>query len=514
MTEQGPGGRTPSRPQTALAGLATAEASTPALSQWVKAGYGVGQLAEGVKNATFAVFLFFFYTAVLGLDAGLASTALFIALLFDAVTDPLAGYLSDHFRSRFGRRHPFMVVAAIPLAISFALLFAPPALGQWGLFAWLTVFAVLTRGAMTLYHVPHLSLGAELTEDFHERTTVVAYRYFSSYLGVLLALGIGFAVFFVATEKFPEGQFNRAAYAPYAATLGIIMAVTILLSAFATAGRIPSLPQPTAAMERGTWRQVPGRLIGEMRRALTNRSFAWLFAGVLVIFTMVGVDATLNLHMNTYFWELNSKGNLFFFLASPIGVLIGTFFARRLNELLDKKACILLGVAGWAGCQIVPVGLRLLDWFPENGTDALVVTLISLKFVQGLLVAQSLVSFNSMIPDIVDEHELLTGRRQEGVFFAAISFSSKATHGLGTFCSGIALSLIGWPTGEGALTADLVTEAHIRSLGIIFGPVVAAFALACLFCVSRIPLNQASHAAIVTELHARRAAIQAAAPAA
>ena len=122
-----------------------------------KFAFGVGQYAEGLKNTAFSLFILFYYNQVLGLSGTLAGAALFIALLFDAITDPLAGSLSDNLKSRLGRRHPFMYLSAVPLAIGFVGLFSPPdSMGQFGLFAWLTIFAILTRGAMTLYHVPCL----------------------------------------------------------------------------------------------------------------------------------------------------------------------------------------------------------------------------------------------------------------------------------------------------------------------------------------------------------------------
>ena len=130
-----------------------------------KLAFGVGQFAEGLKNTAFAAFVLFYYNQVLGLPGTLAGAALFIALVVDAVTDPLAGSLSDNHKSRLGRRHPFMYASAVPLGMAFVGLFAPPSgLGEWGLFAWLVAFAILTRVAMTLYHVPHLALGAEMTE--------------------------------------------------------------------------------------------------------------------------------------------------------------------------------------------------------------------------------------------------------------------------------------------------------------------------------------------------------------
>ncbi|MEM6709845.1 MAG: MFS transporter [Pseudomonadota bacterium] len=477
----------------------------PPLPVWVKAGYGIGQLAEGAKNAAFAALLFFYYTAVLGLAPEKAGFALLIALLFDAITDPLAGYLSDNLRSRFGRRHPFMIAAALPLGVCFYLLFSPPELSENGLYLWLIVFSILTRGAMTLYHVPHLSLGAELSEDIYERSSVVAYRYFSSYVGALCVYGLGFGVYFVSTPEFEDGKFNLAAYGPFALTIASIMVVTILISAVATLGRIPYLPAPTAVMQREQrWYLIPVRLLGEIVAALRNRSFRWLFLGVLIIFTMVGVDGALSLHMNTYFWALDAGQNLLFFLAMPVGVLIGTGFSRTLNERFDKKACIVLGTGGWVVCQILPVVLRLIGWFPENETEALTLTLTGFRFLQGLLVAQSLVSFNALIPDIVDEHELQTGKRQEGIFFAAISFSAKATHGFGTFFAGIALSLIAWPEVAGEASKAVVSATNIRDLGLVFGPAVALFAVLALLCILRMNMNRDRHRDVVAALAERR----------
>ena len=127
-----------------------------------KTAFGIGQIAEGVKAASFNYFLLFYYTQVLGLPGTWTGLALFIATSFDAVTDPLTGSLSDRLRHRWGRRHPFMYASALPMAVFFALLFAPPeGLGPESLFLWLLCFTLLVRGAMTLYHVPHLALGAE-----------------------------------------------------------------------------------------------------------------------------------------------------------------------------------------------------------------------------------------------------------------------------------------------------------------------------------------------------------------
>ena len=247
------------------------------------------------------------------------------------------------------------------------------------------------------------------------------------------------------------------------------------------------------------------KTLSEIRSALTNQSFRWLFSGVLIVFAMVGVDNALNLHMNTYFWELQGQGNLYFFAATPVGALMGTAFASTFTRWFDKKPSVIIGTLCWALCQVIPVVLRLLGWFPENGTDELLVTLIVVKFVQGFGVVQALIAFNSMVADVVDEHELITGLRQEGIFFSSVSFSNKMTSGIGTVAAGFALALIDWPTGSDVQTAADIGAETIAWLGLIYGPIVSGFALVCVYCYSKYGLNRQRHADIVAELAVLRA---------
>src|SRR5262245_29422183 len=141
-----------------------------------KLGFGVGSVAEGAVVTAFNTWNFLFYNQVLGLSGTLAGLAVTISLILDGISEPLVGSLSDRWRSKLGRRHPFLYAAPIPLAISFYLLYAPPS-GLTGipLFLWFTTFATLHRQALTIYQVPHLALGAELSNDYHERSIIMSY---------------------------------------------------------------------------------------------------------------------------------------------------------------------------------------------------------------------------------------------------------------------------------------------------------------------------------------------------
>ncbi len=466
-----------------------------------KVSYGIGQFAEGLKNTSFGLFVLFYYNQVLDVSGTLCGLALGIALIFDAITDPLAGSLSDNWQSRFGRRHPFMYVSAIPLAICFYALFSPPDMGEMATFAWLVVFSVLTRTAMTLYHVPHISLGAELTQNFEERTVIVSFRQAFSTTGALVAVILAFQVFFIESEDFVNGQLNPQAYAPYAMTLCVLMVVSIWISALGTHKEIPNLPQ-------GPKNPAPfsfGRVFSETRIALENASFRWLFLGVIIVFLMVGVDGALNLYMNTFFWELSSADMTYYQVAAPIGVIFGTFFTGYIHSKWDKKPGVVFGTSWWAVCQIIPVVLRLVDLFPENGTSALIWTLVIIKFVQGAGVVQALVSFGSMVADIADEHELKTGKRQEGIFFGAVSFSNKSASGLGTLVAGITLDLINWPTGPDIKTAADIPPDTLISLGLLYGPIVAGFAVVSVWCYNHYDLTREKHQQILKQLEINRA---------
>ena len=152
--------------------------ATAKLGLTTKLTYGFGAVAYGIKDNGFAYFLLLFYGTVVGLEPALAGTALLIALVFDSLSDPVVGYWSDNTRSRWGRRHPFMYAAAIPVALCYSLLWQPPDWSDGALFLYLVVLAILIRTLITFYETPSSALMPELTADYDERTTIQAWRSF------------------------------------------------------------------------------------------------------------------------------------------------------------------------------------------------------------------------------------------------------------------------------------------------------------------------------------------------
>lgn len=469
----------------------------------LKFNYGLGQVAEGMKNGALGTFLLFYYSQVLGMSPSLAAVGVGTSIILDAFTDPMAGSMSDHWRSRLGRRHPFMYASAIPLGITFYLLFHPMVEGDLALLVWMVVFVNLARTAMTLYHIPHLALGAELSDDYDIRSSLVGWRVFMGTFGSMAAIYIGFWFFFEPTAEFTNGQLNATAYPPFALCISVLMVMSIFWSAWYTRHTIPFLSQPVEGV-RLRFTAIIVRMVKDVVLALRCGSFRWLFLGVLILFVIIGVDSALNVYMYTYYWEFTRAEILALVPAYPLGVMLGSTFSPWLMRKFGKKPMLLFGTASWAGWQAIPIVLRMMDMLPENGAYWLVPVLFAMRVVQGVCTVQSNVAYGAMVADTIDEHELDTGTRQEGIFFSASSFSAKAPVGIGNIIAGFGLEFIDWPTGPGIKTAADVPPETIVDLGILFGPFVALFGLVCVWCYWHYDLTRERHAEIQIELERRR----------
>jgi GPH family glycoside/pentoside/hexuronide:cation symporter len=430
--------------------------------------FGFGQAAEGMTNAAFNAFLLLYYCQVLGLPAHLGGAALFVALAIDAVTDPMTGSISDAMRHRWGRRHPFMYAAALPMWVTFALVFNPPSgLGTTGLFLWMLSFTVLTRIAMTLYHVPHLALGAELSSNYDERTTIVAWRNFFALSGAAMLFLVCRQWLMLPTEEFPNGQLNPASYPPMGMFFGIAIGVAILFSAAGTHSRIPTLRGPSHR-EPFSFR----RLARELAEAMNNSSFRSLFIGVLVLFISRGVASTLDIYMGTFFWGLETDRVLLMPLAAMFGVAIGTPFWAIASRGREKCRLFMMGLLWFSTLTFLLPFLKIVGLYFPSESALYLPGILSIIFAAAVGASAPLVLVGSMMADLADEHELETGRRQEGILFGALSFSYKAAVGAGSGLAGLALSAIAWPQ---QVEPSQVPAEKILALGLIAGPGIAVF---------------------------------------
>lgn len=450
-----------------------AQASAPGgISRRTKLLYGFGSIAYGAKTQLMGLLLLF-YNQLIGLPAHWVSLALAISVTIDAIWDPLIGQFSDNLRSRWGRRHPLMYASAIPLAVTFVLLFNPPR--DWSdpaLFAYLLVMIMAVRLAISFYEIPSSALAPELAPGYHDRTSLLSYRWLFGTVGSAAAAILAFAVFLKGTKAQPMGQLNVDGYLPYALTVAVVMVVSILISTAGTHHRIPDLHQPAP-------RKVSLReLLGEVRDTLNNWNFgvavvAGAFSGM-----SLGLMSGLYIYFATYFWELPSKDLLILTMAalvsSPLAAVLAPWLSKRWGK---KRACMSLFFAAVA-CNAAPVIGRLVGIMPENGTDLLVPILLVDRLVTGVLSTGGFIIVSSMFADIVEESQVKTGRRSEGLLMSADNLLQKVVTGLATILPGIVLVLIDFPqkARPGQVDPEILNQ-----LALIYLPATIVMSLASIF---------------------------------
>src|SRR5579872_488706 len=309
-------------------------------SRRTKLFYGFGSVAYGVKDHGFQQLLLFYYNQVVGLPARTVGTAILLVLLIDAFADPIVGQISDNLRTRWGRRHPLMYAAAIPVAIGYYLLWNPPHWSNDRLFYYLIGIIVLVRTFITTYEIPSAALIAELTPDYDQRTSFLSYRYLFGWLGGLTMALLAFGVFFSVTKQYPVGQLNPEGYFKYSVTACILMVAAIWISAAGTHKFIPYFTVPAKR------RMSLFVVLKEMFETLRHRSFIVLIVSAVFSSIAAGTLTSLNNYFNTFFWGLSALQITWLNVAiivAPFGALaLTTPYSARVGK---KRAAMVLWVA-------------------------------------------------------------------------------------------------------------------------------------------------------------------------
>jgi len=444
--------------------------------------YGFGAVANGAKSNGFNYLLLFYYSQVIGLRADLVSLGILIALVFDAISDPLVGYISDNTHSKLGRRHPYMYAAGVPVALAYYFLWSPPAWDETGLFLYFVCMAVLIRTLITFYEIPATALVAELTDDYDQRTEMMSFRFFFGWWGGLTMAVMNYLVF-LPEEK--GGLEYVQGWSNYGLTASIVIFISIYVSAIGTHKHIPHLRKPPSSAPFSFTKTKK-----EIKETLSNRSFFALFVSALLQAVAAGVSTSLSIYFSRHFWELTTTQIGYMNLPYFFSAFIALMLAPRVSRWLGKKkgGMTVLGLA--FAMAPMPYILRVLGLFPENGTDTLFWTLVVFNTVEVTLIIMSSSLIAAMIADVVEDSEVKTGRRSEGIFFAANSFAQKAVNGLGVVVAGQILAIIQFPTKA---KPGQVPEETLFDLAYIYVPTLLFFYLFALAVLTVYKINREDH---------------------
>ncbi|MDZ4371486.1 MAG: MFS transporter [Phenylobacterium sp.] len=466
----------------------------------VKVVYGLGALGEAAFSTSMG-FIFFYYTAALGFSGSLVGAALFLGLCADAIVDPFLGSWSDNFKSRLGRRIPLMLAGGPLMALSVAMMFSPPeGLSDALMFVWLAGWAIAVRTFFSLFHVPYVALGAEMSGDYNERNSIVAWR-------TLFLIVAGFVVNLMAYSYFfaGEGGLQQAERYP---TFGWAVAAMVLggaglcaLGSAPYASKLPGVPPVE--------RHLLARLPGEMVEIFKNRSFRILFLSATLSFAGVGVNASFNSHAYVFVWQLRPELIQIITFSFLGGLLAGVPLTPLVSRFVEKRTTVLIGMALVVAAWMTIAFTRIGGVFDATGAEA-VLPLAVLIAIAGVGAGFCTIAYPSMMADAADEHEHLFGRRREGLYFAGLGFAFKAAQGVGMLVSGVALDLMGFPKDIGRQVGVTLSPELQDRIVFAWGPGAAVFTVGAMIALLAYNISRSRHAEVAASLRGRR---EAAAPA-
>jgi len=449
-----------------------------------KLAYGVGEFTSEVTGSILVFFFLFFLTNVAGLNAGLAGTILLVGKIWDAVNDPIIGWLSDRTRSRWGRRYPWMAIGAIPFGICFTLLWwVPSTNSQIGLFIYYSAIGLIYHVAFTTVVLPYATLGSELTEYYDERTSLVSYKARFSMGGNILGLLIALGTFSLIEN--PEQK-----YLIVGIIGGAIATLSVYLSIWGTHQRFfqlqkkrnQSLPSPRFS------------LFQQIRIVLSNRPF--LLVVGLYLCSWLGVQVTGNIL--SYFvttWmklgETHIAGMALTVLSAGLVMMtLWSYLAKRVGKRLTYCLAVPLTL-------IAQVGL----FFLQPGQ---VVAMYGVGMLAGAGLAVAYFIPWSMLPDVIDLDELRTGQRREGIFYGFMVQLQKIAIAIAIFSVGQVLDFAGFiSTSSEQATDPTQPESALLAIRWLIGPIPSVVLIGGIILALMYPITRPVHEEILLKLSER-----------
>lgn len=373
--------------------------------------YGSGESVSVIGITVLGLYFLYFMTDIVGMSPALAGAIFMIGRGWDAISDPIMGVITDRTNTRMGRRRPFFLIAAIPLALFFSFLWNPISFdGQMMTFIYYTFFYVLFMTALTMFHVPYISFITEYSSDYDERTSINNYRiFFQLFMGLLAAI-------------FPKMIADHFGWSTMGVCIGMfLLLMTLFLFQF--------------TQEKPTTRKVVTfdwkKELIHLRENRALKYLLWIYVGCYAAANVI--EGFVIYYMK--YW-LDREVDMPILFAVVIGVSIFSLpLWSKIAKRIGKKAALVIGLFIWAGGQVA--------WlFVSQSSPDYLVYVIGAVVGVGYGVAHVLPW--AMLPDVVDIGEYQTGLRREGVYAGIMTFFMKITNSIAIFLIGVILEIFGY----------------------------------------------------------------------
>lgn len=455
--------------------------------------YALGECANSlVMNGIFG-FAMLFYTKSLGLDPAWAGLAMSVSVFWEAVTEPVMGHISDNTRSRWGRRHSYMLFGGLLMALCSYLIWTVPAAmrdSQMAVFWYLVGMNLLLRTGLTMFFIPYLALGFEMCSDYQGRSRIQGIRWIFNMAANFAGPAMAWTFFFQDKDGV-QATTVESNYHHMGGTFAIATAVFVLLVVARTFHWHEDTRNAPRRSEHGWVRHF----IGDMKQILADPNPRWVFVFIFIVCTGMVVVSSLQMFVYDDFMKFPAWQKSIAHGSTMVGMALGALVSSGLANRFDKRGAVLAGGTLSIICNLALAGIFLTGLIKPGatlsvgGSDWPIALIVFVLFHAGYWLGNGIVLpvSTSMMADVSELHRLNTGENKDGGYSAVFSLAMRMAISFSLVVSGWCLSGIGYqvPAPEQGQGADAVWR-----LGMITFVVGAFIAIASLAAIRRYPLTR------------------------
>ncbi|HPQ47503.1 MAG TPA: MFS transporter [Clostridia bacterium] len=445
---------------------------------WRKWFFGAGDTAATLSHTIISFFFLIYLTDVIGIRPALAGSVVLIGKIWDAVTDPLVGHISDNTRSRLGRRRFYLATFALPLGISFFFLWAlPQGMSETGVFILASLAFMLHMTFVTLVMVPYQAILLEMVDDYDQRTSFTAYRMLFSILGGLLAVAIPDIIVGGYADKYKGFMLMAVIFA-------VIIAIAPLFPFFGTYEK-----------QREVQRQKFPGFKTYLKPIFSNVPFR--LSILIYFFTWSGIAMVEAMFMYFFTYWLRRE-DLFLIIVATLFILAAVFLPIwvRISEKLEKRTAYMIGILELAISLILVIFIK---------PDTPVWMIFALVVFLALGVSAAHVMPHTLIPDCIDYGTMVSGKRTEGVYYGLVTFFYKMGVAVVIWISGLVLDFTGYINPE-VYGEAVQPYSALLAIRVMQGPAPAVILLMGVMFIILYPISRNKHRAITRRLAKREEA--------
>lgn len=459
------------------------------------AAYSLGECANSlVMNGIFG-FAMLFYTKALGLDPAWAGLAMSISVFWEALSEPVMGHVSDNTRSRWGRRHQYMLVGGLIMAVCSYFIWTVPSgfrSSQLSIFFYLVALNLILRTGLTLFFIPYMALGFEMCSDYEGRSKLQGIRQIFNMAANFAGPAMAWAIFFTDKDGI-QATTVESNYHHMGATFAVATGAFVLLTVFLTF-RWHEDTRHTQAADKAGWGRA---FLRDMKEILLDPNPRWVFVFIFIVCAGMVVVSSLQMFVYDDFMKFSGWQKSVAHGGTMIGMALGALLSMGLVKRFDKRGSVLLGGGFSIACNLALALIFLTGWVSPDATISLgglpfpIALALFVVFHAGYWLGNGIMlpTATAMMADVSEMCLIQTGVNKDGGYSSVFSLAMRMAISFSLIVAGWTLHLIGYQVPKSGEPVQQ-TAAAIWYLGLVTFVIGAGICLAALLAIRRYPITR------------------------